>query len=459
MSIIHTDRTGCILKIINPIWYEGTLLLPQIFQQQELMQQANAFSILKQTRVLPWGVIRMDIDNNSLSLNKLKLADCAVSFQDGTWFDSHQMQFLPPSRDLLQMPEDIFETTVYLTLPELNTVGSNLLENNDNAPLRYSKQFTAVTDLYGSQQTEIAEKRLNFSLKFDYENRQNFLAIPILRLIKNQNNLWQPDIEYVPPLFSIGSNSFLLDMLSRQIQILLNKSQRLSFLRKERNQQSADFLVSDISLFWLLNILNQSIPEMVLMQTHKSIAPEHYYILLARIVGSLLSFSTEASIKDIPSYDPLNLGITFIRLNEMLIDLLDTVIPTVLVVIDLEKVGNTRWIGHLQDSRLDEDTDYYISVRANVPLYELQERFPKLCKIGAPDDVERILPSASNGIPLRMMQRLPSALPMRTEATYFALDKSYPGFKTMIDARSCCIYSPNSFDGLNIELYAVPNEK
>lgn len=212
------------MKIINPIWYEGTLLLPQIFQQQELMQQANAFSILKHTRVLPWGVIRMDIDNNSLSLNKLKLADCAVSFQDGTWFDSHQMQFLPPSRDLLQMPEDIFETTVYLTLPELNTVGSNLLENNDNAPLRYSKQFTAVTDLYGSQQTEIAEKRLNFSLKFDYENRQNFLAIPILRLIKNQNNLWQPDIEYVPPLFSIGSNSFLVDMLSRQIQILLNKS-------------------------------------------------------------------------------------------------------------------------------------------------------------------------------------------------------------------------------------------
>lgn len=447
------------MKIINPIWYEGTLLLPQIFQQQELLQQANAFSIIQCTRIMPWGVIRIDVDSNSLALKKLKLSDCAVSFQDGTWFDSRQMQFLPPARDLAQIPEDILETTVYLSLPELNTVGSNLLENSSNAPLRFSKQFSAVTDLYGTQQTEIAEKRLNFSLKFSHESRQNFLAIPILRLIKSQNNIWQLDTQYVPPVFFIGSNTFLMEMLSTQIQILLNKNQRLGSLRKERNQQSADFLVSDISLFWLLNILNQSIPEMVFLQTHNSTAPEHYYLLLSRLVGSLLSFSIESSIKDVPQYDPLNLDITFIRLNEMLLELLDTVIPTVLVLIDLERIANTRWIGHLLDARLNEEADYYISVRANVPLYELQQRFPKLCKIGAPDDVERILPSASNGIPLRMMQRLPSALPMRSEATYFALDKSHPGFKAMIAARSCCIYSPNSFDGLNIELYAVPNEE
>lgn len=146
------------MKIINPIWYEGTLLLPQIFQQQELLQQANAFSIMQCTRIMPWGVMRMEIDTNSLALKKLKLSDCAVSFQDGTWFDSQQMQFLPPARDLSQLPDDILETTVYLTLPELNTVGSNLLENSSNAPLRFSKQFVSVTDLYGSQQTEIAKK-------------------------------------------------------------------------------------------------------------------------------------------------------------------------------------------------------------------------------------------------------------------------------------------------------------
>ncbi|MCO6516984.1 MAG: type VI secretion system baseplate subunit TssK, partial [Snodgrassella sp.] len=378
------------MKIINPIWYEGTLLLPQIFQQQELLQQANSYSIMQCTRIMPWGVIRIDIDNDSLALKKLKLSDCAVSFQDGTWFDSRQMQFLPPARDLSQIPEDILETTVYLALPELNTVGSNLLENSSNAPLRFSKQFIAVTDLYGNQQTEIAEKRLNFSLKFSHENRQNFLAIPILRLIKTQSNIWQLDTQYVPPVFFIGSNTFLMEMLSRQIPLLLNKSQRLGSLRKERSQQSADFLVSDISLFWLLNLLNQSIPEMVLLQTHNNMAPEHYYMLLARLVGSLLSFSIESDIKDIPQYDPFNLSTTFIGLNEMLLELLDTVIPTVLVLIDLEKVGNTRWIGHLQDARLNEEADYYISVRASVPLYELQERFPRLCKIGAPDDVERI---------------------------------------------------------------------
>lgn len=446
------------MKIISPIWYEGTLLLPQIFQQQETEQQAHLLSLSQLSRITNFGVGRLVIDQESLSLRKLKLIDCSVYFQDGTWFDAKKMQYLPPSKDLTQVPSNIHQTIVYLSIPEINVVGTNLLENTNNSPLRFIKKFTEVPDLFGSESAEIAEKTLNFTLKLDYENRQNYLTIPITKLIRDQSNEWRIDVKYIPPILFVSSNDHLVDMLAKQIHILQNKSYRLALLRKERSQQSADFLVSDVSLFWLLNILNQSIPEMKLIHDHKYIPPENYYIVLSRLVGSLLSFSFDFSIQDIPAYNPNNLGETFSNLNKKLLFLLDTVIPTVLVIVDLEHIGQTRWIGHLSDSRLDETADYYLSIRANTPLYELQEKFPKLCKIGSPDDVERIIPSASNGIPLHMMQRLPSALPMRSEATYFALDKSSISFKNMIAARSCCIYSPNSFDGLNIEMYVVPNE-
>ncbi|MDF7675592.1 type VI secretion system baseplate subunit TssK [Neisseriaceae bacterium ESL0693] len=447
------------MKIINPIWYEGTLLLPQIFQQQEWAQQQHSLSINRLTRITFWGVVRVQPDLASLALNKLKLTDCAVSFQDGSWFDAKEMQYLPPARDLNQIGADIIDTTVYLTLPELNSTGSNLVENNANTPLRFTRQFTEVADLYGQQRTEIAAKEFNFSLKFEHENRQNDLAIPLLKLSKSINDEWQINDSFVPPVLFIESNHYLTNLLNRQIQLLQNKSHRLAALRKERTRQSADFLVSDVSLFWLLNILNQSLPELQLLQRFPNVAPENYYRLLSRLVGSLLSFSFEMDIDDIPPYEPLDLYQTFSQLDHQLMQLLDTVIPTVLVVIELEKSGLTRWTGHLHDHRLDENADYYLSVRANTPLYQLQDRFPKLCKIGSPDDIERILPSASNGIGLRMMQRLPSALPMRSEAIYFALDKSHPHFTAMIQSGSCCIYVPDAFENLNLELYVVPNEQ
>lgn len=447
------------MKVINPIWYEGTLLLPQIFQQQELALQQHNLSMNQLTRITFWGVARVQLDLASLALNKLKLADCAVSFQDGSWFDSKQMQYLPPARDLNQIGADILDTIVYLTLPELNFVGSNLVENNANTPLRFIRKFTEVADLFGQQRTEIAGKEFNFSLKLEHENRQNDLAIPLFKLRKNINNEWQIDENYIPPVLFVESNAFLLNLLSGQIQLLRNKSHRLAALRKERTRQSADFLVSDVSLFWLLNILNQSLPEMQLLHSFPNVAPENYYRLLSRLIGGLLSFSFEMDIDDIPPYEPLNLYQTFNQLHQQLIQLLDTVIPTVLVVIELEKSGLTRWIGHLNDSRLDETADYYLSVRANTPLYQLQDRFPKLCKIGSPDDIDRILPSASNGIELRMMQRLPSALPARSEAIYFALDKSHPNFAAMIQSGACCIYVPDTFENLNLELYVVPNEQ
>lgn len=90
-----------------------------------------------------------------------------------------------------------------------------------------------------------------------------------------------------------------------------------------------------------------------------------------------------------------------------------------------------------------------------MPAFELVEQFPRLCKVGAPDDVEHIVNSAVAGIPLKAVQRVPGAIPVRLDNHYFALDPAAPALARMLAARACQIYLPASIPDASIELYAV----
>jgi type VI secretion system protein ImpJ len=90
-----------------------------------------------------------------------------------------------------------------------------------------------------------------------------------------------------------------------------------------------------------------------------------------------------------------------------------------------------------------------------MPAYELVEHLPKLCKVGAPDDIRHIVNSALAGIALKAVQRVPAAIPVRLENQYFALDASDPAHARMLAARACHLYLPASIPDASLELYAV----
>jgi len=85
----------------------------------------------------------------------------------------------------------------------------------------------------------------------------------------------------------------------------------------------------------------------------------------------------------------------------------------------------------------------------------LVERIPRLCKIGAPDEVDHIVNSALAGIALKAVQRVPAAIPVRLDNQYFALDAASPAHARMLAARACQIYLPTSVPDVSLELYAV----
>ncbi|GKX61866.1 type VI secretion system baseplate subunit TssK [Pragia fontium] len=447
------------MKIHRPLWSEGAFLSPEQFQQQSRWEAFSNDQIARLCLANPWGVQRVAFDTQALSLNRLNADSLSVRFPDGSWIDTDVSDALPPARDLTQsIPANRNEVTVLLGLPLLHANGGNCHQEGSYSerPLRYRQEWIEVQDLFGQGNEPIAVERYALTLLFDFEEQGDYLTCPILRLKRDANGQFIIDSAFLPPMLSLtASNGILtqsLDMLCTQVQA---KRQRLMGMRRERNQQMAEFAVADVSLFWLLNALNSHEPLLKFLQQFPVSHPEQLYQQLVSLAGALLTFSLEHDVEAIPAYQHQQLNQVFPPLFKLIGQLLEASLPSRVIAIELLQDRGTRWSGRLQDNRLTEDADFYLSVRSSLPAHQLLELFPVLCKVGSPDDVSQIINSALSGIPLKALSHVPAAIPLRLDNQYFALDLSHSSAESMLAARCCEFYVPRSLPDVSLELFAV----
>lgn len=447
------------MKIYRPLWNEGVFLSPEQFQQQALWQTYSQQQLAKYHLANPWGVERLEIDAQALNVNRLSATVINIRLSDGVLINTDISDSLPPSRDLVtEVPAHVEEVTVYIGLPLLQANGGNCASDSQPAerPLRYQCEWMEVPDLLGHGTETIAVERYSLSFLFDFEDHSEYLTCPIAKLKRSPNGQFILDSEYLPPLLNLSTQSGSLikelELLCVQLQA---KRQRLMGMRHERNQQMAEFAVADVSLFWLLNALNSFEPQLKFLRDNPQLHPEKLYYTLISLAGALLTFSLANDIDGIPSYQHASLNTVFPPLFNLLRNLLEESLPSRVIKIDLVHDKDTLWTGRLNDNRLVEEADFYLSVHSSMPGHQLQTQFPILCKAGAPDDVNQIIHSALSGIPIKPLSHVPAAIPMRLENQYFALDLTHPSAKNMLTARCCQFYIPRAMPDISIELFAV----
>ncbi|MGO2335858.1 type VI secretion system baseplate subunit TssK [Providencia sp.] len=442
------------MKIYRPLWTDGAFLAPQQFQQQARWDSHVADVIADMAMASPWGVISTEFDESALTISRLSAQKMVVRFPDGTLIDSTLADNLPPVVELSQYSEhQILE--VVLALPLLLANGGNLIpEESTDRPRRFCQEWVKVQDLVGHEQTDIAVLRHTVSLRFAQDENSAYITCPVARLIRNTHGAWMFDPSFIPPLLSCHSNSALITLLTEFMHRLVAKRRRLMTLRRESNEKMADFAVADVSLFWLLNAINSAEPVLNELMSALSRHPELLYRELARLAGSLLTFSLNHQMEDIPAYQHDKPERVFPPLFTLLNSLLEASLPSRIVTIDLLKEG-PFWKGELHDGRLREDADFYLSVRSSLPTHLLATQFPLLCKAGSADDVADVVNVALNGIPLRALTHVPTALPLRLENQYFALDMDNPAGKSMLDSGHCAFYVPGTLGEIQLELFAV----
>lgn len=432
-------------------------MTPQHFQQQAMWDRFADERLARLVWPDPWGVRRVEIDTHALAIDRLQLTALDVRLPDGTLIDTQTADLLPTARSLGDVPTQTETVVVLAGLPLLDAQGGNCIEAGQKParPRRLMREYLQVSDLNGEGREEISVERHVLALLFDFEEHGDYVTCPVARLVRNTQGRFELDSTFVPPCLFLSASARLVERMQRLSDILGAKSASLAVRRRERSDQIADFAVADVALFWLLHSVNSSWPELARLCASPDQHPERLYAALTRLAGALLTFSTTESLKAIPAYDHVKPEPVFAALEDMIRALIDTVVPSRVVPIVLERVKPTVWAGKIHDERLVEGADYFLSVQSGLPAHALFEQFPRLCKAGAPDEVEQVINSALAGIPLRASARLPAAIPVRVENQYFALDGSHPAFGRMLNARACQFYVPASIPDVSLELYAV----
>lgn len=443
------------MKTEQPLWGRGIMISPQHFQQQAAYAAWSAECIAQMGLNHPWGVIEATFEPDALKLGRLHARKLHLRFQDGTLVDTHNADALPSA---LLLDGESRETVVLLALPLLRANGGNCLAPDAVAerPVRYRQRWHDVRNQFGDDTRQIAVLQPELSLRFAHQDNSDYLTCPVARLQQDSQGAWTLDETFLPPLLTVQSSRWLVTQLEQLMIQLRARLTRLMAMRRESNERMADFAVADVSLFWLLNALNSAEPLLGQFERQLQSPVERLYPELARLAGSLLTFSLDHLVSDIPAYQHHQLNAVFPPLFELLSDLLEASLPSRVVAIDLTHDKRLRqWLARLQDPRLREGADYYLSVRSSIPVAQLQEQFPLQCRVGSPDFVTSLVNQSRQGIPLRALRHVPAAIPLRLENQYFSLDLSHPAALEMLESGSCMFYTPGMLGEPELDLYAV----
>jgi type VI secretion system protein ImpJ len=446
------------MKIHRPLWNEGALLSPQQFQQQSEWDAHSRAHVSVRGSAFPWGVGHVELDDAMLASGRVQAQSLLLWLSDDTLVDTRNSD-LPPEPREVHIPASSGNgaVTVYLALPVMQAGIVNVQTDTQPAerPLRYIEAWETITDRFGQDEESMAVARFNLAFRFDHEDNSAWETCAVARLLRDGQEGWRQDPDFIPPMALFSASRGLCERLALLNRQLRSRRQRLMSMRRESNDRMADFAVADVSLFWLLNALNSHARVLSEFERFPNRHPEQVWAELARLAGSMLTFSLEHDLEAIPGYDHRVPEKTFPPLFDLISELLEASLPSRVVAVKMDRLDPETWKAVLHDIRLRDEADFYLSVRANQPAWQIAERFAEMCIAGAPANVGEVSGVAVEGISLITLSRVPAALPVRLENQYFVLDMESDAACEMLDQGVCVFYVPSLLGELELELFAV----
>lgn len=442
----------------KPLWGEGLFLKPQHFQRQDLYHEQRVAELGQAMHPYPWGVRRIAFDIEALAAGVLRITELSAIFPDGESISAPDQDGLPDPVDLSSFDDSGNGIVFSLALPHLRDHGTNFsaLAEEEKYPVRYVQHNEATPDLYTNAiDFEMASLRKSLRLLSERDKTEKFVRLPVARVRANSTGGFEIDASFLPPLLTVRSSSALHQMLRRLLDILHAKADALYGYHREPSQNLIEFRSGDIASFWLLHTVNAAFASLCHVFHHSGLHPERLFQSMLSLAGGLLTFSKSYSLSDLPIYEHDNPGPAFFRLDVVIRELLETVISTRHVAISLVETKPSFHGGRLDSDKFEEDTAYYIGVSADMPPAELVEAVPLRFKVGAPDDVDKLVLSAMSGVKLMSAPQVPAPIPVRPGCYYFSIESRGSLYERMVQSRTITIYVPTVFKDLKLELFAV----
>lgn len=440
------------------LWGEGLFLRPQHFQQQDAYLEARLADTARTLHPYAWGVQQCKVDTDALQNGVLRLTELQLVFPDGELYSAPADDDLPQPFSLSSIATGTAEVVFHVAIAPMRAQGGNHAPQDSPGEVaqRYRQQDRSVADLYTqASPADITTLRRCARVLPEQEPRDHLISLPLLRLRRNAGGSFELDLRFVPPSLTLQASPTLQAMLRRQIDMLQAKVEALYGFHREPSKHVIEFRSGDIASFWLLHTANAACAGLMHIHQHPGLHPERLYERLMSLAGALMTFSKSHSLADLPAYSHTTPGRSFAKLDQIIRDLLETVISTKYFSIALTETKPSFHQGRLESDKITPNTSFYIGISADMPAAELVDVVPTRVKVGAPDDVDKLVLSAMSGVKLAHAPQVPGAIPVRPGAYYFALDARGPLYERMLQSQSITIYVPTGISDLKMELFAL----
>lgn len=443
------------------LWGEGLFLRPQHFQIQDLYHEQRLNHTINALAVHPYGIRSLEFDAIQLQNNILALKRIDILWNDGDAYKAPERDLLPENIQLDQHNTSD-QMLVYLAFPTIHTGMSNLQSNTQIRPVRYSSKQTNSADMFTDaveSEVTILQRQAFFrllepNLRPDHE-LDGMLYFPVAKIKRNTAGEYEFEQGFVPPILHVHSADILFNTLKKLLSVIRAKVKSLQTNNRELDQQLVEFRSGDLVSFWLTNSLNVGYAALSHIVQNPQIHPERLHQELLRLAGSLLTFSSKHTLDDLPAYSHATPMPGFNTLDLIIRDMLDTIISTRYLNIQLRETKSSYWQGHLESDKITRSSRLYLAINSSMPAHELVTSVPVRFKVGAPDDVEKRVLAALPATTLTHITNVPSAIPVRSGVLYFAVEPYGELYEQMLQQESICLYIPSGFGDLSIELIAV----
>jgi type VI secretion system protein ImpJ len=444
------------------LWGEGLFLRPQHFQQQDAYHEWRLAQMARLLHPYAWGVRHVKVDPDALQTGLLRLLELQVVFPDGELFNAPADDELPPPVALSSLAESADqlsgEWTFHVALAPLRAHGTNMAATREEADtaVRYYRKAQQAADAYtDAVSAEVVVLRKSAKLLPDASPKAHLVSLPLLRLKKTSTGGFEQDGRFIPPCANIQASPALFLHLRRLLDVLQAKVDALYGLHREPSKNIIEFRSGDVASFWLLHTASAAFAGLSHLARHPALHPERLFEKLLELAGSLMTFSKTFTLADLPAYDHLNAGPGFTRLDQIVRELLETVISTRYFSIVLQEHVPSFHQGRLDAEQITPKTQLFLGVSAAMSPAELVDVVPQRFKVGAPDDVEKLVLSAMPGVRLVHAPQVPAAVPVRPGSYYFTLEPRGMLYERMMQAQALTLYAPSGIQDLRLELVAV----
>jgi len=438
------------------LWGEGLFLRPQHFQRQDAYHEWRIAESARSVHPYAWGFRHCRIDTDALANSVFALEDVRAVFPDGEPYNAPAEDEVPGPLNLAELPAHVSETTIYLGLQPMRPQGHNSSAPGESGGLRYVQAQAEAPDWFTrAADAEIVVLRRSARLLTDAQPRDHLTTLPLARVRRHAAGGFELDRDFIAPCLTIQASGRLEALLRRLLDVLRAKVDALYGFHREPARHIIEFRSGDVASFWLLHTASTACARLTHYLSHPGLHPERLYESLLELAGSLMTFSKGHTLGDLPAYRHEAPDTGFLALDRLIRELLETVISTRYFAIALGETKPGHHTARLDSEQINERTQFYVGVSAGMAPAELVDVVPLRFKIGAPDDVEKLVLSALAGVRIEHVPQVPAAIPVRPGNYYFAIEPRGPLYERMLQSRTMTIYAPSGIRELKLELLAL----